>query len=118
MRFSVQQVHWPAVEFPELRGRKVDVVLGRLPAMPIDGHVAEDIDAEVLFNDPFSVVVGESSKWAHSKNVGLADLNDEPWICTPLDVLTGRFLAEAFELQELKAPIQRSQRPRYICETT
>jgi DNA-binding transcriptional LysR family regulator len=104
MRFSVQQVHWPAVDFPELRARKVDVVLGRLAAMPINGHVAEDIDAEILFDDPFSVVVGESSQWARSKNVGLADLNDEPWICTPLDVLAGKFLAEAFERQGLKAP--------------
>ena len=104
MRFSVQQVHWPATDFPELRERKADIVLGRLVTLPAHGQVTNDIAAEVLFDDPFSVVIGKSSRWAQVEEIGLADLVDASWVCTPLDVLAGRFLAEAFEREGLKPP--------------
>lgn len=59
MRFSTRQVYTPTTEFPELSARKVDLVLARLVTMPKD----DELHAEVLFDDPFSVVVGEHSKW-------------------------------------------------------
>src|SRR5215831_11267713 len=34
MRFHVQQVYWPTVEFPELRKREIDLVLARLLSPP------------------------------------------------------------------------------------
>jgi DNA-binding transcriptional LysR family regulator len=104
LRFHVVQVHTPTVEFPELHERKVDLVLARLVKHPVRGRLDEDLNAEVLFDDPFSLVVSDKSKWARRKKLELADLVDEPWIMTPLDALGGSLLADAFGAQGLKAP--------------
>jgi|SRR5690349_8331599 len=104
MRFSVQQVRWPTVDFPELRERKIDLVLARLVRLPRGGRLGEDLDAAVLFDDPFAVVVGRTSPWAKRRRIDLADLTNEPWILTPLDVLAGLFVTEAFESRGLKPP--------------
>ena len=73
--------------------------------LPKDGSLGENLKAEVLFDDPFSVIVGHSSKWARRSRVKLTDLADEPWILTPLDALAGLFLTEAFEAQGLRPPM-------------
>ena len=104
MRFHVQQVSWPTSDFPELHERKTDLVLGRLATLPAEDGPGEDLHAEILFDDPFAVVVGASSKWARKRKINLADLVDASWISTPLDVLAGRFLTEAFEARGLKPP--------------
>jgi DNA-binding transcriptional LysR family regulator len=104
MRFHVQQVHWPTVEFPELHKRNIDLALARLVSLPVHGRIGEDLDAEVLFDDPFSAVVGPNSKWGRRRKLELADLVDEPWLLTPLDVLAGLFVTEAFEARGLKPP--------------
>ena len=104
IRFHVEQVHTPTVQFPELHERKVDLVLARLVKLPVQGHLNEELNAEVLFNDPFSLVVSEKSKWARRRKVELVDLVDEPWIMTPLDALGGLFVTEAFRMSGLKAP--------------
>jgi len=104
MRFHVQQVHWPTVEFPELHKREIDLALARLVSPPVQGRLDADLEAEVLFDDPFSAVVGSSSKWVRRRRIDLADLVDEPWLLTPLDVLAGRFVSEAFEARGLKPP--------------
>lgn len=104
MHFHVQQVHWPTTDFPELRDRSVDLVLARLARLPVDGSLEKELYAEVLFDDPFAVVVGAKNKWARRRRVDLAELVDEPWVVTPLDVLAGQFVTEAFEARGLKAP--------------
>jgi DNA-binding transcriptional LysR family regulator len=104
MRFHIQQVHWPTVEFPELHARRIDLALARLVSMPAKGRLDEHLDAEILFDDPFSAVVGPKSKWARRRRIDLADLAGEPWILTPVDVLAGMFVTEAFEARGLKPP--------------
>jgi DNA-binding transcriptional LysR family regulator len=104
VRIHVDPVHIPTVEFPELHERKVDLVLARLVQPVVQGRLDEELDAEVLFNDPFALVVSEKSKWAQRRKVKLDDLVDEPWIMTPLDALGGAFVAEAFRTQGLKVP--------------
>jgi DNA-binding transcriptional LysR family regulator len=104
VRFHVQQVHWPTVEFPELHQRKIDLVLARLVSPPVHAPLDEDLNAEVLFDDPFLVVVGPNSKWWRRSKVDLTDLQDEPWLVTPPDVLAGLFVADAFEARGLKPP--------------
>jgi len=104
MRFQVQPVSWPTVAFPELHERKIDLVLGRLSTSSPGGGFGDDLRVEVLFDDPFAVVVGASSRWARKRKIKLAHLVDAAWISTPSDVLAGRFLTEAFEAQGLKPP--------------
>jgi DNA-binding transcriptional LysR family regulator len=103
MHFHVEQAHWPTVEFPELQSRKVDLVLARLVNPPAQ-IFGEDLHAEVLFDDPFAVVVGPASKWIRRRRVDLADLAHERWIATPLDVLAGLILADAFKARGMKPP--------------
>jgi DNA-binding transcriptional LysR family regulator len=107
IRLHVQQVHWPPSDFPELRDRGVDVVLARLASPPTGDRLGENLDADVLFDDPFVVVVGSGNKLARRRKVDLAELVDEPWIVTPRDVLAGRFVSDAFEARGLTPPTPR-----------
>jgi DNA-binding transcriptional LysR family regulator len=107
MRLHVQQVHWPPSDFPELRDRGVDLVLARLARPPVGDRLGEDLDADVLVDDPFVVVVGTGNKLARRRKVDLAELVDEPWIVTPRDVLAGRFVSDAFEARGLATPTPR-----------
>jgi len=104
VRFHVEQVHNPTVVFPELLARKVDLVLARLVTPLSDGRLSEELNAEVLFDDPFSIVVGGDSRWARRDSVDLSDLVNERWIMTPLDALGGSFVAEAFRARGLTIP--------------
>jgi DNA-binding transcriptional LysR family regulator len=104
LRFSVQQVRWPTVELPDLQDRKIDLVVARLSGRPWEGRIGTEFDAEILFDDPFSAVVGRGSRWARRRRVDLAELIDAPWVLTPLEVLAGRFLTDAFAARGLAAP--------------
>lgn len=105
MRFHVQQVHWPTVEFPELHSRAIDLTLARLPGLPLQGRLDEELKADVLFDDPFLAVVGPNNKWTRRGKVDLAELVNEPWLITPHDVLAGRFVSQAFHARGLKPPV-------------
>ena len=104
MRFHVQQVHWPTVAFPELHRRQIDLAFARLVAPPTQGRLDDDLDAEVLFDDPFAVVVAADSAWARRRKLDLADLAGELWLSTPQDVLAGQFVSEAFATHGLRPP--------------
>ena len=104
VRFHVVPVHQPTVEFPELHERKIDLVFARLAKEPVQGRLTEELNAEVLFNDRYALVVGRKSRWARRRTVELADLVDEPWIMTPLDALGESFVTKAFTTRGLKVP--------------
>jgi DNA-binding transcriptional LysR family regulator len=102
-RLVVRVVHASATqEFRELRERRVDLVLARMARSFVD----DDLDIEILFDDPHRVVVGARSRWASRRKITLAELVDEPWIFPPPQVLSA-MLAEAFKAQGLEAPQER-----------
>jgi DNA-binding transcriptional LysR family regulator len=70
----------PRLEFPELRERKLDVVLARVIETFGEFEYAEDIDVENLFDDHLLVVAGVTSPWASRRKIDLAELADAPWI--------------------------------------
>ena len=104
VRYHVQQVRQPTVEYPELHERKVDLILARWGNDPVDEEPDAGLDVEVLFNDPYFLVVSERSKWARRRNVDLADLVDEPLVMPPVDAWGGALVADAFRRRGLKAP--------------
>jgi DNA-binding transcriptional LysR family regulator len=104
VQIHVLPVRQPTLEFPELLERRVDLVLARLANEPARGRLSEELNAEVLFNDRYAVVVGPKSKWARRRKVDLADLVDEPWITSPLDALGASFVGHAFRSRGLKEP--------------
>jgi len=81
----------PAQQYRELRERKVDLILGRIPS-PIEG----DIQTEIWFQNRLHVVAGLQSRWCHRRKIKLAELANEPWALPPPDSLVGALVADAF----------------------
>ena len=92
----------PALDLPELRTRRLDLALTRLPHSAATAD--QDFAVEVLFDDEVIVVAGTRSRWASLRKIGLADLADARWILTPAGSLYPELLAEAFEMERLEAP--------------
>ena len=87
-------------QFDELRERRIDLGFARMP-----GSVPpEDMDQEVLFEDPLVVVAGMKNPWARRRKIELAELIDEPWILSPPDTTNYRAIIGAFRAQGLAAP--------------
>jgi DNA-binding transcriptional LysR family regulator len=103
--FHVDQTVPATSEFRELRQRGVDLVLGRI-SVPF---VAEDLHAEILYQERLSVVAGRQSRWARRRKIELAELVDEPWLLTPQNELPGSLITEAFRASGLKPP-----QPKFI----
>jgi len=87
-------------EFRELRERTVDLLVGRMLRPVAD----DEIDAEILFQDPYFVVVGSRSPWARRRKIALADLVNEPWILVPPNNVFAPFMAQAFSARGLELP--------------
>lgn len=87
------------LEFRQLQERSVDLMVARIPPAFSD----DDLNVEVLFDDPHMVVVGAKSPWIKRRNVTLADLVGEPWII-PASLIVREIIKEAFEAHGLKAP--------------
>src|SRR6267142_3083756 len=87
-------------EFRELHERTVDLMVGRILKPVAD----DEIDAEILFQDPYFVVASARSPWARRRKIALADLLDEPWILVPPNNVFAPFMAQAFSAQGLELP--------------
>jgi DNA-binding transcriptional LysR family regulator len=94
----------PAINFAGLRARTHDVVFARMPTPLLPGFSVEDLNVEVLFDDPLVVVAGAQSPWARRRKIDLADLIDEPWILSPPGTFAHARIGEAFRARGLKGP--------------
>ena len=90
------------LDFRELQERGIDLLITRIPKTFKD----EELDFEVLFDDPHFVVTGANSRWARRRKIILSELADEPWILTA-NPLVNAVIQEAFEARGLKAPSER-----------
>jgi DNA-binding transcriptional LysR family regulator len=99
----VAQVNTPTLDFRELDERKLELVLAHL-ATPDPINLPADYTAEILFDDHFCIVVGDSSPWARRHKIDIAELTDEPWIIAPLDSPGTSWVAEAFQAHGAKLP--------------
>jgi DNA-binding transcriptional LysR family regulator len=87
------------LEFRQLQERSVDLMVARVPP----AHSDDDLNIEVLFDDPHVVVAGAKSPWMKRRKVTLADLAGEPWII-PASLIVREIMKEAFEVQGLRVP--------------
>lgn len=94
----------PAGELPELHTRKLDVAFTRV-AVP--HQLGEDLNVEVLFDDPVVVAAGANSRWARRRRLELADLVDAAWVGTPRGTPPTVLLEQAFREKGLPAPRMR-----------
>ncbi len=97
IRYQVRQVQQPTVEYPELRDRKVDIVLARWGDDPVKDDSSQELDTDVLLNDPFFLVASRASPWARRRKIDLGDLADTPLIIPPGDAWGGALVTEAFK---------------------
>jgi DNA-binding transcriptional LysR family regulator len=80
------------LEFNELRDRKVELQIGRMPkSFPND-----ELMAEPLFDEPFLAVAGARSPWSRRPRLKLADLAEAPWVLPPYDSVPGALIREIF----------------------
>ena len=97
--FHVTQIPAVLAQVRELRERDVDLTLGRL-VRPL----AEDMDAEELFDEYVFVVAGANCPWTRRRRIELAELMNEPWAIPPRDTAIGSLIADAFRAQGLGIP--------------
>jgi DNA-binding transcriptional LysR family regulator len=98
LAFTVVQAQNVELQYRELRDRNIDLTLGRLGAPATD----EDLNSEILFEDPLCVVAGVNSKYLR-RRVAAADLVGETW-CLPQGVFVRSRIAEAFRAKGLDLP--------------
>ena len=65
--------------------------------------VDDDLDIELLFDDPHFVVAGARSRWARRRKIALAKLVNEPWIFPPNHVIKA-MIKDVFEAHGLEVP--------------
>ena len=87
-------------EIRHLRERSVDFIVGRgLFQVP-----ENDLNSEVLFEEPLRVVAGATSSWAKHRKLQLADLLEAKWIMYPPDEAPGTLVTQAFQQKGLTVP--------------
>lgn len=97
MNFHVVQADLNTLRTRDLRARNIEFAVARI----LEPFSEDEFAREVLFDDPFVVVVASHSKWARRRRVRLADLVDERWVLPPLPVVLG-IIDGAFEAAGLR----------------
>jgi DNA-binding transcriptional LysR family regulator len=77
---QVEQVDNRTLELAELHNRRTDLVLGHFALPASDDQSFDDLNVEVLFDDPVVVVAGMRSQWTRRRKIDLTELVNEPWI--------------------------------------
>jgi DNA-binding transcriptional LysR family regulator len=95
------EVTSPGNDFPSLREREHDLILARIARPLVD---EEDLDVEVLFQDPLLIAAHTNSEWARRRKIEAAELLDASWILTAPDASVYVSVAEAFRARGLGMP--------------
>ena len=94
----------PRRELQGLRDRAYDLVLGHLTTPLAREFLADDLNVELLFDDPFVVMVGAQSPWMRRRKIDLADLVDAPWILSAPNTANYSVIEQAFRGRNLPMP--------------
>jgi DNA-binding transcriptional LysR family regulator len=100
INLKVFQAVFATTQYRELRERSIDLLLGRIPTPFIE----EDLEAQVLFDDPIAVIAGRESRWARCRKLKLSDLANERWVLPPPESLPGSAIISLFHALGLDAP--------------
>jgi DNA-binding transcriptional LysR family regulator len=84
----------------QLRERNIELGFVRPSGLVRD----EDIDLEVLFEEPLVVVAGADNPWVRRRNISLAELVNEPWTWPPPESVYDSLVVEAFRASGLEPP--------------
>jgi len=103
MAFEVSPSNAFRLEFPELHERTADVVFSIL-SQPLLAQLADDLKAEVLFDDRICLAAGAQSPWAGRRKIDFADLVDASWIMPSTGAPGEAAVVEAFSTRGLPPP--------------
>jgi DNA-binding transcriptional LysR family regulator len=101
VQLTVRQAVIDTQHYHELRERSIDLFLGRIPST----FAEDDLEAEIVYEDPVVVVAGARSKWARARRVNLAALAGEPWVLPPADTIAGPLARDLFSASGTEMPI-------------
>jgi DNA-binding transcriptional LysR family regulator len=82
-----------------LRGRKLDLVIGRT-SIAFGG----DLVSDPLFEDRMFVVAGTNNHWSRHRTIELAAIVDEPWVMPEADNLIWPIIEEGFRAADVGLP--------------
>src|SRR5204863_6684904 len=85
---------------PELRERKVDLLIARRLGL----FTEEKFDFEILFDDSPVVVASVQSLWVRKRRIALTELVNETWLLPPPERALGPIYLEAFRASGLGYP--------------
>lgn len=63
--------------------------------------LADDLCADILFDEPLHLVVGAHNRWAHQMPIGLVDLASKSWVLAPANTAVHDPVEAAFVRQGL-----------------
>jgi DNA-binding transcriptional LysR family regulator len=98
--FQVTLATNTAYQYDELRARRLDLIIGRVP-QPL---AQEDLNADILFDERLYVVAGAKNRWTRRRRIELADLIDELWVLPRPDAPVGSFVREVFRASGMELP--------------
>jgi DNA-binding transcriptional LysR family regulator len=90
-------------DFQKLRERKLDLMIGRIEK----SRTADDLIVNVLYEEPFHVVVGARNPWAARDKLSLAELMGERWMFSEATNIVTSLVARAFHANGLELPRAR-----------
>jgi DNA-binding transcriptional LysR family regulator len=86
--------------YDDLRERRIELGLVRMPEVA----TAEDVEEEMLFEEPLAVVAGAENPWSRRRKIKLAELVNEPWTWPQPGTMFDLLVVEAFRASGLEPP--------------
>jgi DNA-binding transcriptional LysR family regulator len=102
-RLTVLHAEAALGQFEPLRERRIDLLIGRIPAQ----YDAEDLATEVLFDETFLAYAAADSPWARRRRTSLTDLAEAAWTLPPYETVPGGLIAGIFRAGGLEPPRPR-----------
>jgi DNA-binding transcriptional LysR family regulator len=84
----------------ELRSRNIELFVAILE----DSFRKEDFDAEILYDDPLTVVADAQHPLVGRRSIELAELVNEAWALPPENTVSGAYIRDAFQKKGLAFP--------------
>ena len=89
-----------------LRERRIELGIARLP----EAAAEDDVDAEILFEEPLVVVASTANPWVRRRRIKLAELVNEPWTWSAPGTMFDTLVVDAFRVKRARAAARHSLR--------
>lgn len=104
LNFEVTELNSPTFAFPELRQRKIDLMLAHLPGSLADNKLGDEVSSEIVFEDRFVLAASAQSIWTRRRKIDVAELAGESWLIPPAGSWTWSFVRAVFAAKGLEMP--------------